>query len=93
MLTWDDGAQTLYVCDSKTLLWVRILASNPHYHLTKRVAELSGEEGGEIIAVFRGEISMGKPSLGPLYPVRGTLTVSEIISVERGGCQGLKKYK
>ena len=48
--------------------------------------ELLGENGGEIVAEFRGDIIQGKPSTGPAYYVDGSLIVSEIISVGHGQC-------
>jgi hypothetical protein len=64
-----------------------VLASNPHFLFSKRVDELNSNGAKTIIAEFRGEISLGMPSLGPHYPVDGTLNVHNVISVEKGNCE------
>ncbi len=85
-LIWSADMQTLTVCDTEEVYWVRVLAANPFHLLSVKVEELSRPNGGEIVAEFRGDIIPGKPSAGPTYFVDGTLMVSEMISVAHGEC-------
>jgi hypothetical protein len=86
LLIWGADTQTLTICDTEEVYWVRVLASNPFHLLSVKVEELSRKNSGEIIAEFRGDIIQGKPSTGPAYYVDGSLIVSEIISVVHGEC-------
>ncbi len=86
LLNWSADTQTLTICNTEEVYWVRVLASNPFHFLSVKVEELSRNNGGEIIAEFRGDIIQGKPSTGPVYYVDGSLIVSEIISVAHGEC-------
>ncbi len=86
LLIWNADTQTLTVCDTEEIYWVRVLASNPFHFLSVKVEELSRTKGGEIIAEFRGNIIQGKPSTEPAYNVDGSLRVGEIISVAHGEC-------
>ena len=89
-LVWTSDTQTLKVCDTGRLYWVRVLASNPWFHLTKKVESVGP---ATIIAELRGEMVLGQPSSGPLYRVDGTLTVSAIASVASGSCDVQKHNK
>lgn len=86
-LIWTDNKQTVTECGTGRVYWVRVLASNPHVLFTRKVDELASKGVKNIIAEFRGEISTGMPSLGPPYPVDGTLTVHRVISIESGNCE------
>jgi hypothetical protein len=85
-LTWTNERQTVTDCESGRVYWVRVLASNPHFLLTKRVEALVSKGERNIIAEFRGDVQPGRPSFGPLYPVDGTLNVRDIVSIEKGTC-------
>jgi hypothetical protein len=88
-LIWTNERQTVIDCVSGRVCWVRVLASNPHFFLlTKRVEDIvsKGERG--ILAEFRGNVQSGRPSFGPSYPLDGTLTVRDIVSIVPGGCEG-----
>lgn len=85
-LVWAADKQTLTECNSGRVYWVRVLAANPHFHLSKKVEKLNSTGTGIIVAEFRGEVTTGKPSFGPSYPVDGTLNVDQVISVEKGSC-------
>lgn len=85
---WTNEKQTVTECGTGRIYWLRVLASNPHFLFTKNVDELRSAGAEMIIAEFRGEISLGMPSLGPQYPVDGTLNVHTIISVEKARCEG-----
>jgi hypothetical protein len=91
-LTWTSDQQTLRVCDTGEVYWVRVLASNPWFLLTKKV-EAASVETGSVTAELRGEITSGHPSSGPKYPVDGTLSVSAIESVTQGNCEAQKHNK
>jgi hypothetical protein len=84
---WTNEKQTVTECKTGRVYWIRVLASNPHFLFSKKVDELNSAGAENIIAEFRGEISLGMPSLGPRYPVDGTLNVHKIISVESGRCE------
>ena len=86
LLIWSADTQSLTVCDTEEVYWVRVLAANPFHLLSVKVEELSTKNDGRIIAEFRGDIIPGKPSAGPAYFVDGTLVVSEMISVAHGEC-------
>lgn len=86
LLNWSADTQTLTICNTEEVYWVRVLASNPFHFLSVKVEELSRQNGGEIIAEFRGEIIQGKSSAGPAYYVDSSLIVREIISVGHGEC-------
>jgi hypothetical protein len=83
---WTNERQTVTECKTGRVYWLRILASNPHVIFSKKVEELSSKDA-KITAVFQGEISPGVPSLGPLYPVDGTLNVYQVISIQQGTCE------
>ncbi len=83
---WTNEKQTVTECKTGRVYWLRILASNPHFLFSKKVEKM-GSKDANIIAEFRGEISSGVPSLGPLYPVDGTLNVHQVISVQQGNCE------
>jgi len=89
-LVWTSDSQTLAVCDTGKMYWVRVLASNPWFDLTKRVKTLGSRS---IVAEFRGEVTLGRPSSSPPYKADGTLTVSAIGSVEQGSCDVQKHNK
>jgi hypothetical protein len=84
---WTNDKQTVTECTTGHVYWIRVLASNPHFLFSKRVDELNSNGAKTIIAEFRGVISLGMPSLGPQYPVDGTLNVHNVISVEKGNCE------
>ena len=86
VLVWTAEKQVVTECKSGRVYWVRVLVSNPHFLLTEKVDELTSKGHGNIIAEFRGEMKMGIPSVGPKYPVDGTLNVYQIISVAQGSC-------
>lgn len=86
-LIWTDEKQTITDCKSGRVYWVRILASNPNFLLTKKVEELTSKGAENIVAEFRGEVKTGILSAGPRYPIDGTLNVHQIISVARGSCE------
>jgi hypothetical protein len=86
-LIWTDEKQTITDCKSRRVYWVRVLASNPNFLLTKKVDELTSKGAENIVAELRGEVKTGIPSAGPRYPVDGTLNVHQIISVARGSCE------
>ena len=83
---WTNERQTVTECKTGRVYWLRILASNPHFLFSKKVEELSSRDA-KVLAEFRGEISPGVPSLGPLYHVDGTLNVHQVISVQQGNCE------
>lgn len=85
-LVWTNEKQTVTECKSGRIYWVRVLASNPYHLLTKKVEKLTSKGAESIASEFRGEVTMGKPSSGPRYPVDGTLNVHQIISIARGSC-------
>ena len=85
---WTDEKQTVTEWRTGRVYWLRVLASNPYFLFSKKVDELNSAGAGTIIAEFSGEISPGMPSLGPRYPVDGTLNVHTILSVEKGSCEG-----
>lgn len=85
-LIWTSERQIITDCASGRVHWVRVLASNPHFLLTKRVEEFALDGERDIIAEFRGDAQTGRPSFGPAYPVDGTLNVREIVSIEKGTC-------
>lgn len=85
-LVWTNERQTVIDCMSGRVYWVRVLASNTHFLLTKRVEDIVSKGARSIIAEFRGNVQPGRPSFGPSYPVDGTLNVREIVSVEKGTC-------
>lgn len=86
-LIWTHEQQTITECGTGRVYWVRVLASNPHFALTKRVEELVSKGERALIAEFRVDVQTGRPSLGPSYPVDGTLNVRDIVSVEKGVCE------
>ena len=86
VLVWTKEKQTMTDCKSGRVYWVRVLASNPYFLLTKKVEELTLKSTENIVSEFRGEINLGIPSSGPRYPVDGTLNVHQIISVTHGSC-------
>jgi hypothetical protein len=85
-LQWSNERQTLTDCVTGQVYWVRVLASNPNYLLSKKVEELE-LVSKNIIAEFKGEVTTGSISNGPKYHVDGTLNVSQIISMENGVCK------
>lgn len=86
-LIWTNEKQTVTECKTGHVYWVRVLASNPHFLFSKKVEELTANGAKNIVAEFRGEISLGLPSAGPRYAVDGTLNVYQVISVEKGSCE------
>lgn len=60
---------------------LRVRASNPHFLLYQRVAQLAPP----ILAVFEGELS-APSSIGPGYPIDAVLNVYHVRSVEHGQC-------
>lgn len=86
VLQWSKERQTITECKSGRIYWVRVLASNPHFLLTKKVEEISSKGEAKIIAEFSGEIQNVKPSSGPDYSVDGTLVVNKVFSVKLGDC-------
>lgn len=86
ILVWSPDKQTITKCSSNHVYQVRVLASNPFYHLTKKVEKLGLEGAGKIIAEFRGELATDTDSVKLQYPVDGMLYVHEIISVKEGEC-------
>ncbi len=86
-LIWTNEKQTVTECKTGRVYWVRVLASNPHFIFSKKVEELTSRGTKNILAEFRGEINSGVPSVGPRYPVDGTLNVHQIMSVEKGSCE------
>ena len=90
-LIWTNDRQTIVPCGTEETLWVRLLASNPYFHLTQRAKELSSSgDGDEMIATFQGELLRNVPSAGPPYEVDGVLIVHSIQSVEIGSCAGAR---
>jgi hypothetical protein len=90
-LIWTNDRQTIGPCGTEETLWVRVLASNPYFHLTQRAKELSRSGDGDgLIATFKGELSRTLPSAGPSYEVDGVLIVHSIQSVEIGSCAGAR---
>jgi len=87
VLVWTPDKQTITECKSGRIYWVRVLASNPHFLLGKKVDELNPKGTETIFAELSGEVEMGKSSLGPTYPVDGMIRVHQIISVTKGSCQ------
>ena len=85
-LTWNAERQTIKDCKSGRVYWVRVLASNPHAHLSKIVEELSKKTGQDIVAEMSGELILGQPSFGPGYPVDGELKVHRVVLVGPGIC-------
>jgi hypothetical protein len=61
-LVWTSDTQTLSVCGSGEVLWVRVLASNPHFHLSRRVEELTASSSSPILAVLEGEVWLRRQS-------------------------------
>jgi hypothetical protein len=92
-LVWTDEKQTITDCTSGRVYWVRVLASNPHFLLTKRVDELASKGAENIVAEFHGEVNTGVPSVGPGYFVDGTLSVHQILSVAPGRCEKPKSER
>lgn len=86
-LIWTNEKQTVTECKTGRVYWVRVLASNPHFLLSKKVEGLTSKGAKKILAEFRGEISSRVSSVGPRYPVDGTLNVLQVISVEKGSCE------
>lgn len=87
-LVWNDKEQTITDCQSRRVYWVRVLASNPNFMLTRKVDDLMAKGANSVIAELRGEASRGASSVGPGHRVDGTLDVREIVSVARGSCDG-----
>lgn len=85
-VVWTNEKETVTECKTGRVYWVRILASNPYFLFSKKVEELTAK-GKNIIAEFRGELSQGKTSTGPRYPIDGTLNVYQVVSVENGHCE------
>jgi hypothetical protein len=83
---WTDEKQTVTECITGRVYWIQILASNPHFLFSKKI-EKHKSKGYTIIAEFRGEVTGGIPSLGPQYPVDGTLSVHQVVSVQLGTCE------
>jgi hypothetical protein len=87
LLTWNADRQTLTPCGNADVYWVRVLASNPHFHLSQRVDKLStATPSPAILADLEGIVS-SPPSAGPDYPIDHVLEVREIHSVELGKCE------
>lgn len=86
-LIWTNEKQTVTECKTGRVYWVRVLAANPHFLFSKKVEELTSKGAKNLVAEFRGDVSPGVPSVGPRYPVDGTLNVRQVISVEKGNCE------
>ena len=86
-LIWTAEQQTITDCESGKVYWVRVLVSNHHFRLSQQFYELAQKGKGEIIVEFQGTVKRGTPSLGPTYPVDGTLIVDQTISIEQGSCE------
>ncbi|MDH5513249.1 MAG: hypothetical protein OEY27_08580 [Gammaproteobacteria bacterium] len=83
---------TVTECNTGRIYSVRILASNPYFHFSKRVEELTSKGAKSIVAEFRGEVSQGKTSTDPGNRVDGTLNVHQVVYVENGRCERLSHY-
>lgn len=85
-LVWSSDRQTLTSCEDDRVYWVRVLASNPHDALARRVEALSAEHTS-ILADLEGEIGP-VPSRGPSYPVDLVLQVRQTHAIDPGACSG-----
>ncbi len=85
-LVWTADRQTLSVCESEHTYYLRVLASNPHFALSKRVDSLTAAGAHSLVAEFEGSVHPSSTSISPPYATDGTLQVSRIISVDEGRC-------
>ena len=86
-LTTEENDWFFTPCDSDEVYWVRVLASNPHFHLFRRVRELQAEAPErDIIAEFTGTVHEQATSAGFDRPHDHVLRVSTIVAVEYGSC-------
>ena len=81
----DHGAVTLRECGTDKVYRVRA-ADTLLFSLMRRLRDLSGQNGADIVAELRGETVDVSTSVGAAYPVHGTLWMSQVVSVEPGDC-------